>query len=91
MDMHNPAHPGEVLRAYMPENLSVTQAASHLGVTRAALSRVLNSRAALVLKWIFLWRMRWAQRQAFGWQCKHNTIFGGPDKSVKPQLKDFRS
>jgi addiction module HigA family antidote len=47
MEMHNPAHPGEVLRAYMPEKLSVTEAAQHLGVTRAALSRVLNARAAI--------------------------------------------
>jgi addiction module HigA family antidote len=47
MDMHNPAHPGEVLKEYLPENLSITDAASHLGVTRAALSRVLNSRAGI--------------------------------------------
>ena len=47
MEMHNPAHPGEVLRAYMPEKLTVTEAARHLGVTRAALSRVLNARAAI--------------------------------------------
>ncbi len=47
MDIHNPAHPGEVLKEYLPENLSITDAASHLGVTRAALSRVLNSRAGI--------------------------------------------
>ncbi|PKO91030.1 MAG: addiction module antidote protein, HigA family [Betaproteobacteria bacterium HGW-Betaproteobacteria-1] len=47
MDMHNPAHPGEVLKEYLPENLSITDAANHLGVTRAALSRVLNSRAGI--------------------------------------------
>ena len=39
--MHNPAHPGEVLREYLGE-LSVTEAASKLGVTRVALSRILN-------------------------------------------------
>lgn len=47
MDMHNPAHPGEVLREYLPEGLSVTNAAKHLGVTRVALSRILNSRAGI--------------------------------------------
>lgn len=47
MDMHYPAHPGEVLRAYLPEGLSVTDAAYHLGVTRAALSRILNSKAGI--------------------------------------------
>lgn len=41
MRMHNPAHPGLVLREYLGD-LSVTEAASRLSVTRAALSRILN-------------------------------------------------
>lgn len=47
--MHNPPHPGETLRDdVLPTlGLSVTDAAVQLGVTRAALSRVLNSRAAV--------------------------------------------
>jgi addiction module HigA family antidote len=47
--MHNPPHPGETLREdVLPAlGLSVTQAAEQLGVTRAALSRVLNCRAAI--------------------------------------------
>ena len=47
--MHNPPHPGETLREdVLPAlALSVTQAARQLGVTRAALSRVLNGRAAI--------------------------------------------
>lgn len=45
--MHNPAHPGEVLREYLPEGLSVTDAANHLGVTRVALSRILNCKAGI--------------------------------------------
>lgn len=47
--MHNPPHPGETLREdILPVlGLTVTQAAAQLGVTRAALSRVLNGRAAI--------------------------------------------
>ncbi len=45
--MHNPAHPGEVLREYLPENLAVTEAARRLGVTRQALSALLNGRAGV--------------------------------------------
>ena len=37
----NPAHPGEVLRDYLGD-MSVSEAASRLGVTRAHLSRILN-------------------------------------------------
>ena len=47
--MHNPSHPGETLREdVLPAlGLSVTDAAAQLGVTRAALSRVLNGRAGI--------------------------------------------
>lgn len=47
--MHNPPHPGETLREdVLPAlGLTVTQAAAQMGVTRAALSRVLNGRAAI--------------------------------------------
>lgn len=45
--MHNPAHPGEVLREYLPDNISVTDIAKRLGVTRQALSALLNQRAGL--------------------------------------------
>ena len=46
---HNPPHPGDTLREdVLPAlGLNVTQAAAQLAVTRAALSRVLNGRAAI--------------------------------------------
>jgi addiction module HigA family antidote len=45
----NPPHPGETLREdVLPElGLTVTQAAEQLGVTRVALSRVLNGHAGI--------------------------------------------
>lgn len=49
MLMHNPPHPGEVLRKLClePLGLSVTQAAKALGVGRKTLSSVLNGRAGI--------------------------------------------
>lgn len=46
MHMHNPAHPGLVLREYL-DDISVTEAASRLGITRTALSRILNGSAGI--------------------------------------------
>ena len=46
MQMHNPSHPGKIL-AYYLDGRSVTEVARHLGVTRPALSRVLNGKAAV--------------------------------------------
>jgi hypothetical protein len=45
--MHNPAHLGEVLREYLPEELGVSEAAKRLGVTRQASSAPINGRAAI--------------------------------------------
>ena len=49
--MFNPPHPGESLKEdVLPAlGLSVTEAAQQLGVTRTALSRVLNGRAEIWL------------------------------------------
>jgi len=49
MQMHNPPHPGEVIRALCiePLGLSVTEAAEGLGVSRKTLSSVLNGRAGI--------------------------------------------
>jgi addiction module HigA family antidote len=44
--MHNPPHPGSVLRDYL-QGVPVTNAARHLGVTRVALSRILNGSAGI--------------------------------------------
>lgn len=48
-DMHNPPHPGETLRDdVLPAlGITITEAARQLGVTRVALSRILNGRAAI--------------------------------------------
>jgi len=47
MNMFNPAHPGELLREYIPAEMSVTEAAQRLGVLRQALSALLNGRAGV--------------------------------------------
>lgn len=49
MHMHNPPHPAETLREdVLPElGITVTQAAKQLGVSRGALSRLLNGKSAI--------------------------------------------
>ncbi len=45
--MHNPAHPGEVLREWLPEGMTITKAAKELQISRAMLSKVLNGKAGV--------------------------------------------
>ena len=48
MDMHDPAHPGELLQGWIDDlNMSVTGFAEHIGISRPMLSRILNGHAAI--------------------------------------------
>ena len=49
LQMHNPPHPGEIIRELClePLGLTVTQAAEGLGVSRKTLSAILNGRAGI--------------------------------------------
>lgn len=49
MTMHNPTHPGLIIRDdVLPElQISVNEAAEQLGVSRVTLSRVINGRSAI--------------------------------------------
>ncbi|MEN9464221.1 MAG: hypothetical protein RL217_402 [Pseudomonadota bacterium] len=49
MTMHNPAHPGEILKELIiePLELTVTDVAAHLNVSRKTLSKVLNAKGAV--------------------------------------------
>ena len=49
MRMHNPPHPGEIIRRLCldPLGVSVTEAAQALGISRKTLSAILNGRAGI--------------------------------------------
>lgn len=49
LQMHNPPHPGEILREFClePLGITITEAAKGLGVSRKTLSAILNGRAGI--------------------------------------------
>ena len=49
MRMHNPPHPGKIIKALCldPLDLSVTEAAKGLGISRKTLSAILNGHAGI--------------------------------------------
>lgn len=53
MLMHNPPHPGEIIKELCiePLGLSVTEAAKALGVSRKTLSSIINGSRVSALKW----------------------------------------
>jgi antitoxin HigA-1 len=49
MGMHNPPHPGEIIKEFCvePLGLTVTKAAGSLGVTRKTFSMILNGKSGI--------------------------------------------
>ncbi len=47
MIQYDAAHPGEIVRVQMGEDISVTQLADHLGVTRTTMSRLINGASGM--------------------------------------------
>ncbi len=47
--MHNPAHPGEVIRGLClePKGMSITNAAERLGISRKTLYKIINGKGAV--------------------------------------------
>lgn len=47
VQMHCPAHPGEVLREFLPTDISISEIAIRLGVSRPHLSKLLNGHSSM--------------------------------------------
>ena len=54
MSMHNPAHPGEILKELViePLGLSITDTVRHLGVSRKTLSKLLKKLCRVSCRYI---------------------------------------
>ena len=81
--MHNPPHPGEIIKEdVLPElGITVTEAALQLGVSRTQLSRFINGRAGVsadlairLSMWLGGNAQTWLRMQADYdlWQAKHS-------------------
>ncbi|MFT5132570.1 MAG: addiction module HigA family antidote [Gammaproteobacteria bacterium] len=49
MSMHNPAHPGEILKELViePTGATITDVSEHLNISRKTLSKVINGRGSI--------------------------------------------
>src|SRR5450759_2384508 len=63
--MHNPPHPGLVLREYLAD-LPVSAAAVHLRTTRVTLSRLLNGKAGISASMALRLALPWALHRRYG-------------------------
>jgi addiction module HigA family antidote len=81
--MHNPPHPGKVLREFLGD-IDVTTAAKHLQVSRATLSRILNGKAGISADMSLRLSAAFGTHAEIGMSCKPTTTCGGhPKKSSR--------
>lgn len=69
MTMHDPAHPGEILKELLldPLELTVTDAASHLGISRKTLSKILNGNGSITTEMALRLEMVFGKPSAAHW------------------------
>lgn len=79
--MHNPAHPGEVLKEWIPQGMTITAAAEQLGISRVMLSKILNMKAGItadmalrLAAWLGTSAEMWIGMQSAWdlWQAEHS-------------------
>ena len=78
MGMHSPPHPGGIVKRQClePLGLTVTRAANGLGVTRQALSELINEHTGISVGWRLGYQRGLARRQRPGLECRWPTISG---------------
>lgn len=76
MTMHNPAHPGEILKELLidPLKLAITDVAEHLNVSRKTLSKVLNGRGSVTPEMALRLELAFNRPSADHWLRLQNTF-----------------
>ena len=71
MTMHNPAHPGEILKDLVIDSLAltITDVAQHLHVSRKTLSKILNAHGSITPEMAVRLELVFGKPSAEHWIC----------------------
>ena len=92
MEMFNPPHPGEILKELVlePLDISITDAASHLNVSRKTLSKVLNGRGAVTAEMAIRLEMVFKKPSADHWLRLQNAYDLWQARQTKPEVTPYQ-
>ena len=78
MPMHDPCHPGEIVKyeCLEPLGLTITRAARGLGVSRQKLSELVNCKTSVSADMAIRLSLPSAHRPRLGWECNRHTTSG---------------
>jgi addiction module HigA family antidote len=92
--MHNPAHPGEILKELVvePLGLTITGVSEHLNVSRKTLSKVLNGRGSITPEMALRLELAFKKPSADHWLRLQNAydLWLTRQNKSKLQVQPFR-
>jgi len=95
MAIHNPAHPGEILRELIiePLELTIIDVAEHLNVSRKTLSKVLNGRGSVTPQMALRLELAFKKPSADHWLRLQNAydLWGSRKKEAALHVQPFFS
>ncbi len=89
MLMHNPPHPGEVLKEYLGE-MEIADAAKRLRVTRTTLSRIVNGRAGISAEMSIRLSAALGTHPAFWSGLQMDYDLWNASRKRRPKIQPFR-
>lgn len=87
-EMHNPAHPGRILKGWL-EGQNVTHVAQHLGVSRNTLSKVLNCRAGISPEISLRFSAALGTHPSFWYEMQTDYDFAQAKRKKLPKIKPY--
>ncbi len=94
MSMHNPAHPGEILKELVvePLGLTITGVSEHLNVSRKTLSKILNGRGSITPEMALRLELAFKKPSADHWLRLQNAydLWLTRQNKSKLQVQPFR-
>ena len=89
MRMHNPQHPGKIVREFLGE-IDVTSAARHLQVSRATLSRILNGKACISADMSLPLSAAFGTHTEIWYELQTNYDLWQASQKKQPKIEPFR-
>jgi addiction module HigA family antidote len=87
-EMHDPAHPGTVLRDHL-EGMNLARFAKHIGVSRVTLSRVLNCHGGVTAEMSLRLSAALGTRPSFWFEMQTNYDFFQAKQKKLPKIPLF--
>jgi len=88
-EMHNPAHPGRVLRDHL-EGHNITQVAKHIGVSRVTLSKILNRCTGITAEMSLRLSAALGTNPSFWFDMQSNYDMGQAKNKKRPRIRPLK-